>query len=56
MVLPVMLFHQVQLLVCAVLARRYAAAPVPGPAAGPAEPQPAASLATAGELGASGAG
>jgi sodium/bile acid cotransporter 7 len=51
-VLPVMLFHQVQLLVCAVLARRYAAEP----AHGPAQAQPAASLATAGELGASGAG
>ena len=28
-VLPLMLFHQIQLMVCAALARRYAAEPVP---------------------------
>ncbi len=30
-VLPVMLFHQIQLFVCAMLARRYAGAPIAGP-------------------------
>ena len=32
-VLPLMLFHQIQLMVCAALARRYAAGPVVRPAA-----------------------
>ncbi|MCY1194787.1 hypothetical protein D9M72_60950 [compost metagenome] len=32
-VLPLMIFHQMQLMVCAVLARRYAERPVPGQAA-----------------------
>ncbi|MFE6774500.1 bile acid:sodium symporter family protein [Streptomyces sp. NPDC057702] len=40
-VLPLMLFHQLQLMVCAVLARRYAArAPHDPPPAGPTTPEP----------------
>ena len=34
MVLPLMIFHQLQLMVCAALARRYAARPATGPEAG----------------------
>ena len=34
MVLPLMIFHQLQLMVCAVLARRYAARPLEGEAGG----------------------
>ena len=43
-VLPLMLFHQLQLVVCAVLARRYAARPEPD-ATGPAQaPTPASAV------------
>jgi sodium/bile acid cotransporter 7 len=38
LVLPLMIFHQIQLMVCAVIARHYAdMAPAPEPAAEPAE-------------------
>lgn len=40
MVLPLMLFHQLQLMVCAVLARRWGAAPRPTGPAGPTAPTP----------------
>ena len=42
LVLPLMLFHQVQLMACAAIARRYGARPEPveGAPLAPARPQP----------------
>jgi sodium/bile acid cotransporter 7 len=39
-VMPLMLFHQIQLMACAALARRYAKAPLTIPASSPADPLP----------------
>jgi sodium/bile acid cotransporter 7 len=40
-VLPLMLFHQLQLMACAVIAQRYAARPVDGPGSGAVQEQAA---------------
>lgn len=39
LILPLMLFHQIQLMVCAVLAQRYASRPETATVAKPAEPE-----------------